>query len=259
MPELTVRGRRLGYEVQPSTFDKTSLAVLFIHGSGGDREDWRQQLEGLNSPASMIALELPGHGASSPPGETSVPGYALWVTDFVETLGLEKVVVVGCSLGSAITQTLALAPRPWLVGLGLVGAGARLKVHPQFLAGLKQNPQTALDLLADFCLSNSPDNALREELRRKYSSISADLVHDDLYACDNFDVMDKVNQIVLPTCIIVGHDDRLTPLKYSEFLHKAIRGSRLEVISGAGHLVMVEKPREFNRALVSFIESLPDH
>ena len=108
MPEVSVRGRRLAYEVQPVDLDKSSLSVVFIHGSGGDREDWRAQLDGLSDVANVIALELPGHGASDPPGEATVEAYAQWVADFVDALGLQKVVLVGCSLGSAITQWIAL-------------------------------------------------------------------------------------------------------------------------------------------------------
>ena len=133
MPEVSIRGRRLAYEVQPVGLDKSSLSVVFIHGSGGDREDWRAQLDGLPQVANIIALELPGHGESDPPGEATVEAYARWVVDFVDAMGFQKVVLVGCSLGSAITQWIALfSPKTWLVGIGLVGAGARLRVHPRF-------------------------------------------------------------------------------------------------------------------------------
>jgi pimeloyl-ACP methyl ester carboxylesterase len=68
--------------------------------------------------------------------------------------------------------------------------------------------------------------------------------------------MDKVAQIDLPTCIVVGEDDRLTPPKYSRFLQSAIKGSRLAVIPGAGHLAMMEKPQEFNKFVGDFLEEL---
>ena len=70
-------------------FDRSSLSLLFIHGSGGDLEGWRHQLDGLSGLATVIALELPGHGASEPPGESSVPAYADWVANFVKALGVD--------------------------------------------------------------------------------------------------------------------------------------------------------------------------
>ena len=257
MPEVSVRGRRLAYEVQPVGLDKSSLSVVFIHGSGGDREDWRAQLDGLPQVANVIALELPGHGESDPPGEATVEAYAHWVTDFVDAMGLQAVMLVGCSLGSAITQWIALfAPKTWLVGIGLVGAGARLRVHPAFLDGLRQDKQKALAMLSDFCLSPATGEPIRERLREKYLKTSAELVHGDLSACNEFDVMDSVHKVRLPTWILVGEDDRLTPVKYARYLHETIEGSRLGVVPQAGHLVMMERPEEFNRLLAEFLTEL---
>ncbi len=257
MPQVSVRGRRLAYEVQPVGLDKSSLTVVFIHGSGGDREDWRAQLDGLPQVANVIALELPGHGESDPPGEATVEAYAQWVADFVDAMDLQTVMLVGCSLGSAITQWIALfSPKTWLVGIGLVGAGARLRVHPAFLEGLRQDKQKALAMLSDFCLSPATGEPLRERLREKYLKTSAELVHGDLSACNEFDVMDSIHKLRLPTWILVGEDDQLTPVKYARYLHEVIAGSRLGIVPQAGHLVMMERPEEFNRLLAEFLPEL---
>jgi pimeloyl-ACP methyl ester carboxylesterase len=257
MPEVLVRGRRLGYEVQPSDYKKSDLSVVFIHGSGGDRDDWRAQLDSLSKVATMIAVELPGHGESDGPAESTVSAFSAWVVEFVESLGLQRVVLVGCSLGSAIVQWIALFAKPsWLRGVGLVGAGARLRVHPAFLAGLVEDKDTARQKLADFCLSPASDRSLHEKMRDKYSKTSAELIHSDLNACDAFDVMGKVKDISLPTLIVVGEDDMLTPVKYAKFLNEAIPGSVLTIIPKAGHLVMMEQPEQFNAALGNFLTRL---
>lgn len=256
MADVSIGGRRLAYEARPEHYDKSALAALFIHGSGGDREDWRGQLDGLSDQATVIALELPGHGASDPPGESTVPAYSQWVVDFVEALGLEKVMLVGCSLGSAITLWIALSAPSWLSAIGLVGAGARLRVHPDFLDGLLKNPEKARIGLADYCLSPASSNALHESITEKYRNTSPKLIHGDLSACNEFDVMERVGRISLPTWILVGEDDRLTPVKYSKFLHDAIPGSKLLVMPAVGHLAMLEKPGEFNKLLGKFLSEL---
>lgn len=253
MAEVLISGRNLAYEAQPASFDKSRPVVVFIPGSGGDREDWRGQLSGMSDRYARIALELPGHGKSDPPGESSVEAYANWVADFVDALGLEKVVLVGCSLGSAIVLWLALAPVSWLKGIVLVGSGARLKVHPAFLDGLMSDEAKAVDLMVDYSLSPSTGGSLREEVRSKYGATSASLIHGDLSACNEFDVMGRINEITIPTCIIAGEDDRLTPVKYSRFLESAIVGARLNTVPEAGHLVMMEKTDEFNRILEGFL------
>jgi pimeloyl-ACP methyl ester carboxylesterase len=257
MAEVVISGRKLSYEAHPAAFDKSQPALVFIAGTGGDREDWRGQLDGLTDRVVRIALELPGHGKSDPPGETSVPVYANWVADFVDSLGLEKVILVGCSLGSAIVQWLALAGMSWLKGIVLVGSGARLKVHPAFLAGLQEDKDKAVEMLVDFCLSPATGESLRDKIRSKYLQTPASLLHGDLSACNEFDVMGRLNEITVPTCIIVGEDDRLTPVKYSQFLQKAIVGARMGVVPEAGHLVMMEKIDQFNGILERFLTDTP--
>lgn len=257
MPEVMIRGRKIGFGAQPEVFDPSGLAMVFIHGTGGDRDDWKAQLEGLSDRMTVIALELPGHGASEAPGESTVPAYAEWVAEFVEILGLKKVVVVGNSLGSAVTLWLALYPAAWLVGIGLVGSGARLRVHPSFVEGVLRDKEKALEMLADFALSGEPDPAVRAAVKEKFSANSPETIHGDLAACNEFDVMASLSQISLPAVIVVGEEDRLTPVKYSQFLHDALPGSRLTVIPKAGHLVMMERPTEFNACMSEFVSSLP--
>jgi pimeloyl-ACP methyl ester carboxylesterase len=179
------------------------------------------------------------------------------VVGLVEALELEKVLLMGCSLGSAVAQRIALDKKPWLVGVGLVGAGARLRVHPSFLEGVLQDKEKALGLLAAFALSEGCRHDVKEFLASRFLKCPPELIHADLTACNEFDVTNEVNQISLPTIIIVGREDRLTPVKYSEFLHNAIPGSRLEVVPSAGHLVMMEQPEAFNRILADFLRELP--
>lgn len=252
MPEVMVRNRKLSFGAQPVNFDKENVVVILIHGSGGDRFDWSGQLKHKFHHATIIALELPGHGDSEGPGENTVPAYANWVSDFVKASEFNKVVLVGCSLGSAIVLWLTLQRPKWLKGIGLVGSGARLKVHPDFLEGLKTNPALALQNLAEFCLSKKSTD-LFPEINQKFSKVKPEVVHGDLGACNLFDVMDQLNTIDVKAFIVVGKEDRLTPVKYSKFLHEVIKGSSLFVIPDAGHLVMLEKPTEFNSILENFL------
>ncbi|MCL5123228.1 MAG: alpha/beta hydrolase [Deltaproteobacteria bacterium] len=256
MDELIIEGRRIGYGCSRSNFDASQTTLLFIHGSGGDREDWRFQLDGLTAPGAVMAIELPGHGKSDPPGEQSISGYARWVELFVTNLGLKRVVLMGCSLGSAITQWMALHPQSWLVAAGLIGSGARLRVLPSLLDGLINEPSKALQSLASHCLSSSCADSLRRSIEEKYGNSDPMIIHGDLSACDQFDVMDTVHRVSVPTLIVVGQEDQLTPVKYSRFLAEKIERSNLVIIPGAGHLVMLERPNEFNEATQKFLNSL---
>jgi pimeloyl-ACP methyl ester carboxylesterase len=87
--------------------------------------------------------------------------------------------------------------------------------------------------------------------------VSPAVVHDDFWAANQFDAMDRVGGIRTPTLIICGEEDRLTPVKYSEYLHEQIPGSQLVVIPHAGHLVVLEAPRATNGAIAAFLRTLP--
>jgi len=65
--------------------------------------------------------------------------------------------------------------------------------------------------------------------------------------------MDRAGRITIPTLIVCGEDDILTPVKYSEFLEREIRGSKLVRVPDAGHLLMIEKPEPVNRAIEEFV------
>lgn len=257
MPFVRIEGRSIAYGVTPESFNPDALAAVFLHGSGGDRSDWRFQLEAPGSNHVAIALELPGHGLSDKPGESDVRKYADWTEAVVDALGLTRVVLVGCSLGSAITQTIAVNPKPWLKGIVLVGAGARLRVMPELLKALLEKSQKALENLGAYCLSGSAPDELKSIIREKYLTADPLLIHGDLSACDKFDMIKQVGSIKLPTSIIVGAQDVLTPVKYSEFLNREIGGSELTVIDRAGHLVMLEQPQAFNAAIQKFLGGLP--
>lgn len=255
MPDILAKGTLLSYAVEPEEINPLDLIIVFIHGSGGDGQDWKYQLTGLSRMASIIALDLPGHGGSPPPAPERVEEHAQCVMDFVDALGLRKVMLVGCSLGSAITLSVALSEPSWLTAIGLVGAGARLRVLPALLEGLKAHPDMALAMLADFCLSPGSARELHEEIRQKLLAATADIVHKDLSACDRFDVMNRLGEISLPAWIIVGQDDRLTPVKYAQYLNRGISSSTLTLVPGAGHLVMIEQPESFNDSLARFLST----
>jgi pimeloyl-ACP methyl ester carboxylesterase len=81
-------------------------------------------------------------------------------------------------------------------------------------------------------------------------------VHQDFIACDEFDLTNEVEKIKVPTLIISATEDILTPVKYGQYLHSKIQGSKFHVIKDAGHFMMQEKPDEFNTILLQFLASI---
>jgi pimeloyl-ACP methyl ester carboxylesterase len=169
--------------------------------------------------------------------------------------GIREPIIVGHSMGGAIAIELALRKQE-LRALVLVGTGARLRVHPEFLRIIKENYEQAAELLASWSVFASADPIIADRLVQDLRRVSAEVTLGDLMACDKFDRMDRVGEIGCRTLVVCGEDDRMTPKKYSRYLHEKIKGSELVIIPGAGHSVMLEKHREFNRALEGFFASL---
>jgi pimeloyl-ACP methyl ester carboxylesterase len=226
------------------------LPVLFIHGAGGTQAVWR--LQTLHFKDSS-AVELPGHPNGS--GLATIDDYARVVEHQIDEKSVRESIIVGHSMGGAIAIELALRKQE-LRALVLVGTGARLRVRPEFLRMIKENYEEATKLLSSWSVSASADPIILERLVQDLRRMRAEVTLGDLMACDKFDRMDRVGEIRCRTLVVCGEDDRMTPKKYSQYLHEKINGSELVVIPGAGHSVMLEKHREFNRALEGFFASL---
>jgi pimeloyl-ACP methyl ester carboxylesterase len=84
--------------------------------------------------------------------------------------------------------------------------------------------------------------------------VPAEVVHADYLACDRFDVLERLGEIDCPTHVICGDEDQLTPPKFSNYLVEHIQGANFELISSAGHMVMLEQPERFAQALLAFLQ-----
>ena len=156
-------------------------------------------------------------------------------------------------MGGAVALEIALGCSDRVGGLLLVGTGARLRVLPAIFSTIRENFELALEGMAGFLFGPEASPELIEEEKQLLAKNSADVLFNDFTACDAFDAMEKVASIRLPTLIVCGREDRLTPPKYSEFLHERIENSEMALLDGCGHMPMLERSREFNDCVSSFL------
>lgn len=233
--------------------------IVFIHGSGDNARIWRMQIEALSQhmPGRVYAIDLPGHGQRADSfaegAEVSILDYAQVAHKIVfEELGLKQPIIAGHSLGGAVALMMGLEYGPELGGLILIGTGARLRVLPALLEATKNETQEAKTLLAE--LSVAPNNASAlPATDAERGAGQPGMLYRDLAACNVFDVMARMEEISLPALIIVGADDKLTPVKYARYLHEHLPGSTLHIIPNAGHYVMREQPEAVNAALEAWL------
>lgn len=211
--------------------------LILVHGAGGSHLDWGAAVRKL----STVALDLPAHGKSTAPARDCVTEYAADVVALLDTLGIERAVIAGHSMGGAIAQTLALEYPQRVQGLILVGTGAKLSVHPDILDRVIEHQAEVGALLKAWMWSADAPDALRETGVQQFMMVDPRVVYGDYLACNRFDVRDRIAQISVPTLIIGGTADRMTPLKYSQFLADRIPNAQLVTLEGAGHMMQLEQ------------------
>jgi pimeloyl-ACP methyl ester carboxylesterase len=253
MPEVFVQEFDVHFQDTVKPMPRT---VVFLHGSGGSHHTWRDQWANLKGVARLVVPDLPGHAESMGPPRETVEGYAAWLADFVKETGLSKFVLAGHSMGGAIALQAALSRIGGLEALILAGTGAKLKVSPVIFDGIAARFKEFAPELVEWMMAKAADPALREDVTRDILSTKPSTFASDFRACDAFDVRGRLGEINVPALVVVGDDDRLTPLKYSEFLATNLRGAVLKIIRGAGHIAMLEKPAEMNNVIASFLHSL---
>ena len=253
-------GRRVSYLTAGDS--AAAPAILLIHGSGVSAGSWVNQLRGLLTAFRVAAIDLPGHGKSDPIPRASVEEYAETVAKFLEALGSGPVLVVGHSLGGAIAIALA-AQRPHAVtGLVLLASCAKLpwvdsswgRLLPYLPGPLWKTffISTAQKLLFAPGVPGHVVSLGMQELR----SCRAETILKDLQAAKAMDLTQQATGLDVPTLILCGSQDRLTPPALSAHLGGLIPRSRLSLIEGAGHMLLLEAPARVNEEVLSFAKSL---
>ena len=228
------------------------MKLVFLHGAGNSGLSFYYQLRHFRN---SKAIELPGH----PTGKacTTIDGYLEWVRGFNAARRYKDVVLCGHSMGGAIALLDALRYPEELRGIILIGTGARLRVHPDYLHRAEEPGEGNLQWLEgqkEYYEGVEAD--IYQVLVRRATEVGPEVELNDLRACDNFDVMDRVQEIQLPTQVVCGSEDIMTPVKYSDYLAHNIKHAREEVIPGAGHFVQLQRYQDVNEQIERFMTTL---
>ncbi len=228
------------------------MKLLFIPGSGAGPQVWVYQTRYFKDSEGVA---LPGHpdGQASP----SIDGYVEWLHGYIRAKQYQDVVLVGHSMGGAIALLYALKYGQELKGLVLIGTGARLRVRPDILEAVKQmigkeSVWRKYVIAGNLWTEPEVGQASNDERIR----IGPAVLLNDFLACDRFDIMNQVQDVKVPTLIICGTEDEMTPVKYARYLTGKITGAKEVIIDGATHSVPREKPAEVNRAIADFLATL---
>jgi len=251
--------------------------LLLIHGMGGTFQNWGEVIEPLARTHTVIAPDLPGHGASGPGGgDYSVGALAAGLRDLLFALGHERVTLVGHSLGGGIAMQFAyqfpeMVERLVLVSSGGLGPevspilraaalpGADLFVAATAAIGRRVGPTVARGLQA---IGLRP-NADVAEVVRGYGSLTDPARRAAFLGTVRAVIgtggqrIDAADRLYLaegvPVLIVWGSRDPIIPAHHGEDAHRHIPGSRLEVFDDVGHMPQIEAPLRFVSTLEAFL------
>ncbi|MBX3131849.1 MAG: alpha/beta fold hydrolase [Gemmatimonadaceae bacterium] len=244
----------------------TGRPVVLLHGFPHDRTLWEAQLAAPPSGARLIALDLPGFGESESGVAPSFDAWADWTVAALDALEIRTAVVGGLSMGGYLAFALWRRHSARIAGLVLADtrAGAdTLEGQEKRVAMQLQALRDGAGAIAEAMMPGMVGKTTRASRPRAIEHLDAMMrraevgaIHDALEAMrTRADSTPTLATITVPTLVLCGDEDALTPVKESEAMHAAISGSQLAIIPGAGHASCVEHPAAFNALLASFLQS----
>jgi 3-oxoadipate enol-lactonase len=245
----------------------SGLPVVLLHGFPLNRSLWTAQLDGLAAPCRVLAFDLRGFGESTVTGPFSMDQWADDIAASLAALGIARAVIAGMSMGGYVAFALwrrhpALV-RAMILADTRAGADdddARTRRRELMAIASEKGSGPVADAMLPGMVGRTtrekqPD--LAESIHRMMALAPPRGVVGALDALIRRpDSTTTLATIDVPALIVVGDEDVLTPPREARAIQQGIRGSRLEVLTGAGHVSNVERPAAFNHVVSEFLTSV---
>jgi len=237
--------------------------ITLSHSLATDLSMWEPQMDPLLRSYRVLRYDTRGHGETeAPAGNYSLQMLAADVKSLLQTLGIGKTHFMGISMGGMIGQQLALDSPETLTSLILCDTSSRVdkeswpiwdeRIRVAQTNGMEPHVSPTLERwFTPSFRERNPEavgkigDMIRKTVPRGYIGCS--------YAIRSLDLTDRLQNIGIPTLIIVGEDDPGTPVSAARTIQERINGSKLVVIRSASHLSNIEQSGKFNEAVLSFL------
>ncbi|MEB2317599.1 MAG: alpha/beta hydrolase [Pseudomonadota bacterium] len=262
-------GRKLYAYTGGRAFDAGQPSVVFVHGAQHDHSVWILQSRFLaHHGRSVLALDLPGHGRSEGPLDTSVEAMADSVIAAMTAAGVERAAIVGHSMGSLIALECAARAPDRVERIALLGAAYPMKVSDVLLEAAANDEPKAMDMINRWSHSGinfrpgspAPGFSVYWQNRRLMARQAPGTLLSDFRACDRYEGgLAAAAAVQCPVLFVIGGRDMMTPPKAADALAAAIGKApagiepRRALIPGCGHALMSERPDEVLAALRDFL------
>lgn len=241
------------------------VPLVLLHGLGNNSQSWSRQYAGLKQHVRVIGWDTPGYGKSSDPEPEfrTFGELAEILKGFLDALALGPVYLLGHSMGSTLAMEFAAKYPEYLKALILAastrGGAANPETNEQKLKNRLHNiehltPQELAERRTPALFSPYAAEELIAEAKGIMSQVRLAGYRSVAYSLYHADQTPLLSAIKLPTLLICGEDDGVTPVAESKIVEQGIAGSTLKLIPRAGHLCYMEQPDMFNELVRSFIE-----
>ena len=252
---IIASGDAIGVEVAGSG---DALPIVFLHGVGSDKSVWAPQLEHFSAERRAVAFDYPGYGESDPAATgTSRDGFAGAILGAMDALKIEHAHICGLSLGGVLAIAMHHAAPERCASLILADSFA---VHPDGQA-IYDRSVAASEEMSELAAARTPvllapgaSEDLHSQVRETMTRIDPEAFRVGAKAVWLADQRERVAAIRIPTLVLVGAEDSVTPPELSQELADVVPGAELQILAGAAHLSNIERPGDFNAAVEAFIE-----
>ncbi|WP_445219769.1 alpha/beta fold hydrolase [Bradyrhizobium sp. Pa8] len=236
------------------------MPLVFVHGFTTTAEFWREQVEAFSARHQMVRINLPGHGRSPRPEDRSytIEAFVEDVLKVYRALAIDSAVLVGLSMGGTVAQSFTLSYPERVKALVLVGAtphglGADVNVDNVLKAIDDLGVVAASQKVIERSFGSAARPALIDFAKNEVAQTPAFVARQAIASLNASDSRARLGEIRVPTLVVVGEEDIITPPSESVALASNIPNSALFYVSTAGHFPMLERPDTFNRLLGDFL------
>lgn len=253
MPSLSTARGQIGFAERGSG----DVPTVFLHGVGSDKTVWNPQLAHFSRTGRAVAFDYPGYGESEPaPDGTTRDDYAAAVLAAMDELAISSAHICGLSLGGVIAIAMHALAGERCASLILADTFAAhpdgRAIYERSVAG-SQNLRAMAEARVDVLLAQPSDPDVRMEVVDTMAKIDPAAYRIGAEAVWLAEQRDRAEAITVPTLVLCGAEDTITPPSLSHELVEMIPGARYAEIGGAGHISNLERAGEFNRIVAEFI------
>ncbi len=257
---ITVDGRTVFIGTGSGHPAADAPAVVFVHGAAHDHTVWVMPARYFARHGKrVLAPDLPGHGRTDGPPLETIEAMADWLARVLDAANVTTATIVGHSMGALVAQSFATRHPALTTAIALLGVSAPMPVTERLLGAAKNDDASATDM------ANGWSHSARGRLggnpnpgfwilgggARLIERCGPGVHYADLAACNTF--RSDPSQIAVPTLVIIGEADQMTPARAGRDVAAKIPNARLVTLVGCGHAMLQEQPNQVLDALIQIV------